>query len=477
MALAAVHGAEHELDGAVLERPELRPLAGNAARDLDVVGDGNSPAPPASFRFRAARLEARPVRRVERRIHCGRVVAAVVGNADGVRIRHRSGGDQVASAKRDPVEAVLVRGEVDQPLDHIDDLGPAGAAIHRRGRGIGQHRASAEVDRGDAVDPLGHREPLAKRQVVDREGSEVDRVDAPQGEETAFRVEGQRGLRDEVAGMAVGEEALAPVGGPLDGPSRSPCGPGHQRELRRKGVPGAEIAAHVAEHRPAALDRNSKGGREASPRLYRAAPGARAQGVAARGKVVFPDDHPRLQWRTGHAVDPALEGHHVGRTREGRIGRRPVAHLAGEGQVVRAAGPEARRAVGQGGPRVRHRRQGLVVHLDPLARIGGGPRGLGHDQRDRLAAVAHGIDGQRRVRGHGHLEAVRQAELGVGGAGPVRVVGDRPHPVAGRVRPRQHRQHARARRGPGGIDRMDPMGVGASAPRRRGPLREARHRR
>ena len=139
---------------------------------------------------------------------------------------------------------------------------------------------------------------------------------------------------------------------------------------------------------------------------------------------------------------------------------------------MRAAGPEAGRVAGHRGPRVGHRRQGLVFDLDELARIGGDARGLGDDEGDRLAAVAHRVDGQRQVRGDGHLEAFRQAELGVGRAGPVRVVGDPPHPVGGCVRPRQHREHPRKRRGTGGVDCTDPgVGVGrAHHERARRPL-------
>ena len=151
----------------------------------------------------------------------------------------------------------------------------------------------------------------------------------------------------------------------------------------------------------------------------------------------------------------------MGRGREGGIGRGPIADLAGKRKVLRTAGPEARRAFGHGGPRVRHRRQGLVVHRYQLARVGRDRRGLGHDQRDRLAAIAHDIDGQRQVRGNRHVEALRQPELDVGRAGPVRLVRDRSHPVTGRVLPRQHPQHAGQRRGPGRVDRTDPgMGVG-----------------
>ena len=146
----------------------------------------------------------------------------------------------------------------------------------------------------------------------------------------------------------------------------------------------------------------------------------------------------------------------MSRLREGRIGRPGVADLAGEGEVVGAAGPEAGRVARHRGPSVRHRGQRLVVHLDELARVGSERGGLGHDQRDRFAAIANGLDGEGKVRGHRHLEAFRQAELGVGRTGPIRVMGDGPHPIGGCVRPRQDREYAGERCGPGGVDRAYP---------------------
>jgi hypothetical protein len=68
----------------------------------------------APARFRAARLEARPVGHGHRAILGGGVVAAVVDEADGVAVGHGRRRTEVAPAQRHAIEAVAARRQVDQ---------------------------------------------------------------------------------------------------------------------------------------------------------------------------------------------------------------------------------------------------------------------------------------------------------------------------------------------------------------------------
>ena len=266
----------------------------------------------------------------------------------------------------------------------------------------------------------------------------------------------------------------------LTGRPRPAGGPGDEGVLGREGVPRAEVAAHVAEYGPAALDRHAEGGGEAGPRLHHAAPRARAQGIAAGRGVVLPDDRPRLERRPGHAVDPASEAHDASRLREGRLRRRAVPDLAGEGEVVRGGRARAGGAsLGHGGPRVRHRRQGLVVHLDPLARVGGDRRGLGHDEGDRLAAETHTVStgsGRCGVTATSNPSGRRSSASG----GPVHSgswgIGRIPSAAASApVSTASTPGNAAAR---DGVDPTDPgVGVGGTHHEGAGPPRPARRRR
>ena len=68
-------------------------------------------------------------------------LAGVVDLAHRVGVGHLLGPDEVAPAQLDAVDAGLARGLVHQPLDGVDGLGPAGAAVGAGRRGVGQHRA------------------------------------------------------------------------------------------------------------------------------------------------------------------------------------------------------------------------------------------------------------------------------------------------------------------------------------------------
>src|SRR5947207_3377506 len=68
---------------------------------------------PPSARLRPARREPRPVPQYGRPPQRGRVVAAVLNQAERIAVRHRFRRHQVAKPDLEAVEAVLAAGDVD----------------------------------------------------------------------------------------------------------------------------------------------------------------------------------------------------------------------------------------------------------------------------------------------------------------------------------------------------------------------------
>ena len=246
--LAGRQRAEHDVDAAVGTHRDLGALARHAGVELDVVGEADAAVPATLARREAALLEPVPVGPGDHAILGGRVVAAVVDEAERVAIRHRVTRHEVAPPQRHAIEAVPARRDVDQPLDHEHDLRPARRAIRRRRRGVAQHRAPSHGGERYVVDAGRDRDTLGEGDEGHGVGSDVAGVGPAHGEEVALGVERQLHLRHQVATLVVGEQHLAPVAGPLHGAAQASGGPRDQRVLRIAAVPGAVVAADVARH-------------------------------------------------------------------------------------------------------------------------------------------------------------------------------------------------------------------------------------
>ncbi len=101
--------------------------------------------------------------------------------------------------------------------------------------------------------------------------------------------------------------------------------------------------------------------------------------------------------------------------------------------------------------RIGHRRQHLVIDLDPLGGVLRLRQRLGDDDRDRIADVVRLAMGDRRVRRHLHLRAV------LGGDHPA--ADEIADLVGGKLGAGEHREHARHGGGRLGVDLPD-LGVG-----------------
>ncbi len=161
---------------------------------------------------------------LERALQERRVVAAVVDDAVAVLpddpaevVWKLVRLDQVAAANLDAVESKLGGDRIERPLHHETRMRAAGAAIRRRGRGVGVHVAEPHSVIGHAIRPrhLGGAD--------DRQDDSVRRVSAAVVDEVvaecqhfAFAIEADLDLVHLAALLVDRGEMLLAVLGPLD---------------------------------------------------------------------------------------------------------------------------------------------------------------------------------------------------------------------------------------------------------------------
>ena len=450
VALAVVVRAHGQRHRARRVEADLRPFRRPARRLLDDVGD----ADPAQFPARAGlgppAVEARVVDHVQRHVHVLFELAGIVIEDQTGLERQRVFRDVVAPPDLRRVDPQLRRGGVDHALDGVGRLGPARAAIGPGRGGVGEHAGHVGVDRGRLVRP-GQRAEVVGRGMRPEQrevGAEIgDRGDA-ECEERPVLVQRELGGRDVVARLVVGHEALGAVAGPLHGSAQL------LRRVEAKDVLAigagshAERAAHVvADHAQLVL-------RHMQDRLgHRLSHAVRALGagierVALLELVVLADAGARLHRRDGDAADGEIQGGDVIGLLERRVGRRLVALLEDEADIVRALVPDGGRAVLQRVRGVRDRGQGLVVDLDQLGGVARLGVGLGDHEGGVVADQADAVLAQRRVGRREHGRAV--GLVARHGAGNVAEPGGRDIDAG------IDRENARRRLRRRGVDRGDP---------------------
>src|SRR5262249_51499720 len=134
VALALRRRAGKEGDRAGGVEADFRRLAAwRRGGALDRVDDADAAQLAACLRLGAPRVEALDLRVMQRLVHAGFELAAIVSVDEAGLERHRARRNEVAAAQRDSVDSELARGAVDDALNDVAGFGPAGAAV-RRGR-------------------------------------------------------------------------------------------------------------------------------------------------------------------------------------------------------------------------------------------------------------------------------------------------------------------------------------------------------
>ena len=221
-----------------------------------------------------------------------------------------------------------------------------------------------------------------------------------------LRVEGQLGRRDVVAALAVRQEGLGAVAGPLDRPAQLLRGERGHRVLGIEHRLHAEAAADIGRDHPDLFGREAEiGGERVAERP--GSLGAGMDGELALAPFQLGHGRPRLHRVADEAVVDQLELGDVRGLGEGRVHRAGVAIVPVIGDVVGALGMDLRLAGLEGGRGVGDRVQGLVVDLDQLGRVAGLGPGLGDHEGHVVADIAGLVGDQDRVLGHRRLRRRR----------------------------------------------------------------------
>ena len=328
-------------------------------------------------------------------------IAAVIGDAGGRRERQLRRLDEVALAQRQPIDAHLVSGTVDQPLHVVVGFGAAGAAIGAHQRGVGQNRLDVDAEQRRAVDTrkvLAGVERQRPRCHAGDVGAEIAVALQTHRQKPAFGIERQFGVNELRAAVAVGEEAGRALVGPLHGAAQ------RLRRVQDAGVFGiadvlhaegaADISAQdanlVVRHVEDFRQRHLVAGDALRRYLQREAFGRLVEGS---------ERHARLHRHHGDTGVDDVEFGYMRRSGKRRVDLGRIAIVIIERDVIRDVIIELRRAglcglcgIGYGGQR-------LDVEFDGLRRIACLRQRFRDHKGDGVADKAHLVGHQRRTVG------------------------------------------------------------------------------
>jgi hypothetical protein len=358
----------------------------------------------------AALLEAGRIAELQGFRHdAGEIAAIVIEIAERRlegQLRRRN---EILLAQRDAIGAELARHVLDQPLDDVDRLGPAGAAI-RRGRGlVREGHGQMRIARRNIVD-ADHRAEAAEGREQIAVGGEIgaDIADEPraQAEEFMILIERQLGLGDDVAAMLVGEQHLAALAAPFD--RAAELARRHQGQAMLDILPalGAEAATDIAgdDANLRFRDLEHIAGQHVANAMRVLHIGMQGEALVIR--IVSADRTARLHILRMDAADDVFALDDMRGARESRVGRGLVAGLEDMADVVGVLVPDARRAGLHRVLGIDDRGQLLVIDLDQLGRVFRRGQTLGDHHRHRIADKAHLAAREARLRPRERRRAV-----------------------------------------------------------------------
>ena len=408
VALSVIEGAGDDGDGAVALEMDAAHLVRRRRRDFEIAADAAAAQLAGGEALQPALFESVPVRGLDCAREEAREVAGIVGRADRRRVRQFLRPDLVAPAQFDRIDADLPRRGVDEPFHVVVALRPAGAAIGADRRSVGEDAARRHLHQRRAVgadavlgDVEGRHHRPERRQVC----AHVAEPGDAHGKEAALAVEGEFGMHGAVPAVMIGGEAFGARVGPLDGPLQHPRGMqdgdvfGEHRRLHAERA--ADMAGQNAHILRLCAEHECEIGPHPEDALRRG-----AENPALRPLVPFADRRARLHRVDDNAVVDEVDCGDVRRLREGGIDRRRIAEQEVEGHVAGRLVVELRRAFGDGVLKLHHGRQRLDVEHNGFGGIAGRGRCLGDDKGDRIADIAHPVDGQGRPRRLPHRRAV-----------------------------------------------------------------------
>ena len=238
--------ADEHRDRAILVDCKPRGLLRAGGTAFDEATDRDPMVAPANELALQLRL-LRPADFLKAALQRHPVVAAVVfilvlvGRNGRDWIRHFRMRDQVFAAELDPVDAQILRNDVEQPLAEEIGLEAARPAIGADRRLVGHPQRNVELDVRDAVGASHELRDVARADgaVGAHIGAHVDVGMAAQSEDRAVAFAGDLNIDLGFAGMIHRHQVLAPVLGPLDRPVEM------ARRKRDQEILGIEFAARA----------------------------------------------------------------------------------------------------------------------------------------------------------------------------------------------------------------------------------------
>ena len=213
-------------------------------------------------------------------------------------------------------------------------------------------------------------------------------------------------MRHVIAAVRVAEEGLGALRGPLHWAVDFFRRPEAHGFFGIDEDFGAEAAADIGCDDPQlVLRRESDEGREDEPRHVRVLAGGVERERVGTG-IVFADRRARLHRVGDQPVVDDVELRHVSCGGEGRVGRGLVAKMPVVDRVVGRDVMDLRLSGARGLRQIDHRGQFAIVDLDLLRCVFRLSQGVGDDDGDVVADVAHLALGERRVGAGLHRRAV-----------------------------------------------------------------------
>ena len=191
--------------------------------------------------------ERRPFRRRHAQVHHLLELAGIEQELRRRRVGHRRRRHEIDAADGVGTHAELARRGIDETLEQISGLRPAGAAIGADRHGVGADAFDVDVDRADRIetgDEIGRarrHEAAERRQISADIGEDRD----AQAEEAALVVERELGARGVIAALIVGDKTFGAILLPLHRPRDLAARPDHERVLGIDEGLHAEAAADI----------------------------------------------------------------------------------------------------------------------------------------------------------------------------------------------------------------------------------------
>ena len=255
VALTRRLGAHHQLHTPFGIDRQLHPLMGGAHRRLHGIGEANARQLAAFRRRSAPRLKAAPVGELQRQLQIAREIAAVISEARRGAIGQRRPRNQVAAAQVDAVDSHVLRGHVEQALDHQRRLGPSRAAIGRDGDRVAHGAAQTNACPGDVINRGAHPPAVMQGREGEHMGADVADDLHIVSQYSARSVEGEPALGDAVAALIIGETAFVALARPFDRTPHDLRGPEHAQLLGVAVDARAKAPAHIGRDDAQALRR------------------------------------------------------------------------------------------------------------------------------------------------------------------------------------------------------------------------------